>query len=283
MQVISTPKVLAPYVFEQRKEGKTIGLVPTMGALHDGHLSLIHASLKDNDFTVCSIYVNPIQFNVAQDLINYPRNLEKDIEKLKENGCDLVFAPTDQEMYPVKPLLNMDFGALETVMEGKHRPGHFKGVSVVVSKLFNIVQPDRAYFGEKDWQQFVIISHLVQDLNFPLKIVGVPIVREDDGLAMSSRNSRLTNQQRMVANELFAALKLVEEALLKGAPISTAKSMGCAYLDRFSEIEVEYLEIVRSKDLRAPDSDDQKEPLAICIAAHLGQVRLIDNIQVFRS
>lgn len=283
MQTFSTPESLRSYIYDQRIQRKTIGLVPTMGALHQGHMELVSASLKSDNLTICSIYINPVQFNDKQDLINYPREIEQDLKKLQTHGCQVVFCPSDEVMYPNEPKLAIEFAGLENIMEGGYRPDHFKGVALVVSKLFHMTQPDRAYFGEKDWQQLVIIRQLVRDLSFPLEIVGVPIVREADGLAMSSRNQRLSHQHRAVANELFKALSMVKNELENGTAIETARANGMEYLKQYSLIVVEYLEIVQSYTLERPNYDLGKEPLSICIAAFLGNVRLIDNLQVFKN
>lgn len=254
-----------------------------MGALHHGHLELIRTSRRSNDITICSIYVNPAQFNNKQDLIEYPRDLEQDLKKLESVECQAVFCPPDEVMYPDDPVISMDFGQLEKVMEGYFRPGHFKGVALVVSKLFHMVQPDKAYFGEKDWQQLVIIKRLVNDLLFPLEIVSMPVVREADGLAMSSRNQRLTSQQREVAHELYLTLLLVKKALEGRTRIESATALGKEYLDQIPLIRLEYLEVVRAYDLNPPVEEPGMEPLSICIAAFLGEVRLIDNVQVFNN
>jgi pantoate--beta-alanine ligase len=283
MQIFSTPDSLKAFLSEQRSQGKNIGLVPTMGALHQGHLRLIRKSVQCHDITVCSIYVNPTQFNDREDLNEYPRNLDQDISMLKKEACQVAFCPEDQVMYPMKPGLSLDFGHLETVMEGRHRPGHFNGVALVVGKLFNIVQPDYAYFGEKDWQQLVIIKQMVYDFSFPLKIIGVPIVREEDGLAMSSRNQRLSPEHRSVAGELFKALSLVKLRLEQSERIENAKIAGTKYLAEFPSIDIEYLEIVRASTLDTPSAPVGKEPLSICLAAFLGKVRLIDNVRVFTN
>ncbi len=281
MQIFSTPEPLASFISEQRNQGKSIGLVPTMGALHQGHEELVRHSLKSNHLTVCSIYVNPVQFNDRQDLINYPRNLDQDLEILEKLQCNAVFCPTDQVMYPSKPQISIDFGDLEHIMEGQHRPGHFKGVALVVSKLFNMVQPTRAYFGEKDWQQLVIIKRLVNELSFPLEVIGVPVVREEDGLALSSRNQRLHPEFRSVAKELFQAMQLVKSSLEKRQPLHSARDAGISHLEQFKQIRLEYLEVVRSQGLDKPVSPLGSEPLRICLAAFLGEVRLIDNLEVF--
>lgn len=252
-----------------------------MGALHQGHLELINRSVEENNFTICSIYVNPAQFNDKQDLIKYPRNLENDLDKLKSQGCDAVFCPSDQVMYPDKPLISIDFGYMEQIMEGHYRPGHFQGVALVVSKLFNIVQPDRVYFGEKDWQQLVIVRKLASDLSYPLEVIGVPIQRESNGLAMSSRNQRLTTEQRKVAGEIYKALYMIQTSLKQDKDIQSARGFGITHLQKYPNLKLEYLEVVHAFTLRQPSTEIGIEPLSICLAAFLGDVRLIDNIQVF--
>ena len=194
------------FVEEKHNLGLKVGFVPTMGALHEGHLSLINRAKKDNDIVVSSVFVNPIQFNNPTDLEKYPRTPERDIEKLEQAGCDAVFMPSVDEMYPEKVEEHYDFGDLERVMEGACRPRHFNGVAIVVRKLFEIVTPDRAYFGEKDFQQLAIIKKMVQNLNMNLEIVPCPIIRENDGLAMSSRNVRLNETERAIAPQIFATL-----------------------------------------------------------------------------
>ena len=204
---------LRTYLERNRAEGKSVGFVPTMGALHDGHLSLIKRSGKENDLTVCSIFVNPIQFNNPADLEKYPRMPEKDSELLKTAGCDVVFLPSTEEIYPggKTVTVDVDFGMLDKVMEGKFRPGHFSGVAVVVKTLLDIVEPDRAYFGKKDYQQLAVIRHMVNTLHMPVEIVACETVREPDGLAMSSRNLRLTPEERERAPEIYHVLRWVWE------------------------------------------------------------------------
>ena len=201
----------------------SVGLIPTMGALHQGHISLVEASKKENSITVCSIYVNPKQFNNRTDFVKYPRTLEKDIQILGDVGCDVVFNPDDAEMYAEASQLSIDFGSLDKILEGKFRPGHFSAVAVVVSKLFNIIQPDRAYFGQKDFQQVIVISRLIEELKFDVKLVRLPIVREYDGLAMSSRNMRLNADERRQSVSLFECLKQTRDGLLRGESFSSLK------------------------------------------------------------
>ncbi len=270
---------LKPYYAE-----KSIGFVPTMGALHEGHLSLIQASKQENDLTVCSIFVNPTQFNNQADLLKYPRVLAQDLEMLREVGCDYVFAPEESEMYPQPLSLGIDFGDLERTLEGAYRPGHFKGVGVIVAKLFNIIQPQKAYFGQKDLQQVLIVHQLVSQLNFNIQLKVCPTVREEDGLAMSSRNRRLSEAQRQVAPKIYQALQLAEKTLKNHASVESAKKTALQFLNDFSVFEVEYFEIVSAEDLvQLPPSMKVEEfgkPMAVCTAVKLGDIRLIDNILI---
>jgi pantoate--beta-alanine ligase len=255
-----------------------VGLVPTMGALHEGHLSLVRASRAQNGATVCSIFVNPAQFNNRADLTHYPRTLEADLAMLAGEGCDLVFAPSEAEMYPGPPTLRLDFGPLEQVLEGLHRPGHFAGVGLVVAKLFNLVRPDRAYFGQKDLQQCQVVARLVADLSWPVELHRCPTVREPDGLAMSSRNRRLLPAERAHAPRLYAALGQVREAVLAGATVAQAKADALAYLNSLGGFNVEYLEVAETSTLQPVEALLPGEEYAVLVAAHLGQVRLIDNL-----
>lgn len=255
---------------------QSIGFVPTMGALHDGHLSLIQSAKQENELTVCSIFVNPTQFNNPEDLLKYPRTLEKDLEMLKQVGCDIIFLPSKAEMYPSPLSLSIDFGKLETILEGAHRAGHFKGVGVVVAKLLNIIKPTCAYFGQKDLQQFLIIKQLVSQLNFDTHLKCCPIVREKDGLAMSSRNVRLNAQERQVAPKIYEALQMTHAKVASGGTLKNAQAAAIEFLNDFGIFEVEYLEIVNADDLSAANTAN----LAICTAVRLGGIRLIDNILI---
>ncbi|MTI20843.1 pantoate--beta-alanine ligase [Fulvivirga sp. RKSG066] len=260
-----------------RAAHKTIGFVPTMGALHEGHMALVKNSLEENDFTICSVYVNPTQFNNASDLKNYPRELEKDLQLLKNKGCDAVFAPSDNIIYPEKTAITIDFGSLANRLEGAFRPGHFNGVATIVSKLFHIVEPDQAYFGQKDLQQFLIIKQLVEDLSFQIKLRCVEIVREDDGLARSSRNKRLSEKERDKAVVLHQALLKARDLLLTGKSVGDCKS---EVSQLFSEpsVKLEYFEVVDANSLKVITNISEPKNVAICVAAFVGEVRLIDNI-----
>lgn len=261
--------------------GKTIGLVPTMGALHRGHISLIEASKKQNDLTVCSIFVNPTQFNNPADLLKYPRTFDKDTEMLREVRCDAVFSPENDEMYREKPVVQIDFGNLDKVMEGKFRPGHFSGVGLVVSKLFNIVEPDHAYFGQKDWQQFAIINKLVDELNFPLQLHSVATLREPDGLALSSRNLRLNTDERKRATIFFKALQAGREMILSGKTISAAREVVEKLFASDESVKLEYFELADSKNLNLLNNVDKANRPILCIAGFVGEIRLIDNMFLY--
>ncbi|MDX5346100.1 MAG: pantoate--beta-alanine ligase [Hymenobacteraceae bacterium] len=262
-----------------RCAGKKIGFVPTMGALHQGHLQLLRMAAAQNDVVVCSIFVNPTQFNNPDDYRLYPRLLEQDMELLKTVQCNILFAPDAAAMYPQQSKIKISFGELESVMEGAHRPGHFSGVATVVSKLFHVVQPHRAYFGQKDLQQYAIIRQMVADLNIPVALVCHPIVREADGLAMSSRNRRLTPQQRELAPQLYQALLQGQELLPVQNP-EAVKAAVAEHLKHFPDIELEYVEVADAQTLQPLMPGQAPQEAAICIAAFLGDVRLIDNVVV---
>lgn len=278
MKVFKVIKPLVSYLNDARKSNTTIGLVPTMGALHEGHLSLLKASKKENNLTVCSIYVNPTQFNDKKDLLKYPRNMQKDLELLESVGCDVAFAPADDEMYISKPTLRMNFGYLEQVMEGKFREGHFSGVGLVVSKLFNIVQPDKAYFGQKDLQQYHVIKELVKDLSYPIEIRPIETLREPDGLAKSSRNARLDSQARTKSVILYESLKQAENMLRTGESVGTVKDFFDGKFQQTDNARLEYFEIVNAHDLSPLRNIMDTDRVALCVAAFFGEVRLIDNI-----
>ena len=261
-----------------RKKGMSIGFVPTMGALHEGHLSLIKQSNLENNITVVSIYVNPTQFNNKNDFSRYPRILADDIAKLKNVQCDFLFTPSDEEMYPEEDTREFDFGNLDKVMEGEFRPGHFRGVGLIVSKLFEFVNPDKAYFGEKDFQQVAIIKHMTKKLGFDIQIISCPIIRENDGLAMSSRNMLLTKEQRanvpLISQTLINSIKKA-----KIFTVSETKEWVKRTINENSFLDVEYFEVVDSESLESVrDWKEQGEKYG-CIAVHVGNIRLIDNIR----
>ena len=280
MQIFKQIAPLKAHLTHLKRQGKSLGLVPTMGALHEGHISLFKACNKENDITVGSIFVNPIQFNNPNDLIKYPRSIEKDTHLLESAGCHVLFVPDNDEMYPAKPTLTLDFGHLDKVMEGKFRPGHFSGVALVVSKLFNIVQPDHAYFGQKDWQQFAIIQKLSEELNFNLSVHSVETQREKDGLALSSRNLRLTSEQRPRANVFYKALLGAKAALRKGDAMNIVKANAQEMVESYPQARLEYIELADSQNLNLLENVEQSTRPIICIAGYIGEVRLIDNMFV---
>ena len=285
MQILTTKKDLQTAVSACKSLGKTIGLVPTMGALHAGHASLIKRAVAENDICVVSVFVNPTQFNNKEDLAKYPRNLERDAELLDSIGAQFVFAPSPEEMYTAEEMnstFDFDFAGLDQVMEGKMRPGHFNGVVQVVSRLFYLVQPDKAYFGEKDFQQLAIIHHMVERSSMAgtfgaLKIIDCPIVREESGLALSSRNERLSQSEKetalAISKTLFASLKWAKVA---GATVEQVQQRVIDTINAVPGLEVEYYEIVDQTTLLPATSFDH----AIgCVTVYCGPVRLIDNIK----
>ncbi len=278
MELLKTIEEVRKYCFSSQKEGLQVGLVPTMGALHEGHLSLVRSAGNDTDRVVASIFVNPIQFNNSSDLAKYPRTLEKDLEMLEKAGCHAVFAPSEEEMYAAKPLVSMHFGSLETVMEGAFRPGHFSGVGVVVAKLFNIIRPDQAYFGQKDLQQFLVIQQMVKDLSIPVRLHCCPVIREVDGLAMSSRNVRLTAQNRPVAARIYESLKLGASLLRKKESVDATKKAVADFLAQYKELHPEYFEIADGVTLAPVVKAEEHARIALCTAVFLDGVRLIDNL-----
>lgn len=263
-----------------RQAKKSVGLIPTMGALHKGHLSLIEASNDNCDLTVASIFVNPAQFNNPEDLTKYPKTLDEDIEKLTGAGCHVLFLPSNEEIYPTAPSLAITFDSIGEQLEGKFRPGHFDGVGLVVSKLFNIIQPNEAFFGQKDIQQFFIINAIVDQLNFPIKMNMVPTVREANGLAMSSRNMRLSEEEKSEASLIIQALEEAQKRLLSGEEVSAVTAQIQKLFSRSDRLALEYFEIVNTDDFKPTKRITNKEKVAICIAAEIGQVRLIDNLML---
>lgn len=285
MQIITTKQELQATVQACKNVGKTIGLVPTMGALHEGHASLVRKAVSENDVCVVSVFVNPTQFNNKEDLAKYPRNIERDAELLSTIGAHYVFAPTPEEMYSAEEMnttFAFDFAGLDKVMEGKMRPGHFNGVVQVVSRLFYLVQPDKAYFGEKDFQQLAIIHHMVERSSMAgtfgnLQIIDCPIVREASGLALSSRNERLSADEKQTAlaisKTLFESLKWAKEA---DATVASVQQRVIDSINAVEGLEVEYYEIVDQSTLLPTDTFDH----AIgCVTVYCGPVRLIDNIK----
>lgn len=282
MKQFSTISDLRYFLASGHKKGVSVGFVPTMGALHEGHLTLIRRSKAENNLTVCSIFVNPIQFNNPEDLEKYPRTLSRDAKLLEENGCDVLFAPDNAEMYPPekKEPFGLEFGMLDKVMEGKFRPGHFKGVAIVVKKLLNIVQPTRAYFGKKDFQQLTIIQNMVHQLALPVIIVPCETVREKDGLAMSSRNMRLTIAEREIAPTIYQILCKAKEKTGK-LPVRELKEWAIKKIQENHLMRVEYFEIGDKETLMPLETWNFKNRAVAFTAVFLGDVRLIDNIELF--
>lgn len=278
MKIVSKIQDLKGYLAQERLNNRRIGFVPTMGALHAGHLSLVKRCVDENDICVVSVFVNPTQFNDKKDLETYPRTLEKDCELLQSAGCDYVFAPSVEEMYPEPDTRVFDFGKVMQVMEGARRPGHFNGVAQVVSKLFYIVEPDNAYFGEKDFQQIAVIRAMVKQLGLSVKINDCPILREADGLAMSSRNTRLTPELRQKAPLIASTLKeSTNFAPAKG--VQEVIDYVVNTINQEPDMEVEYFEIVDGNTLESiKDWKDTDYPVG-CITVYCGEVRLIDNIK----
>jgi pantoate--beta-alanine ligase len=282
MKLTSAIDAIREYLGKERVRVKSVGFVPTMGALHEGHMSLIERSVNENDVTVCSIFVNPIQFNNKADLEKYPRTPDQDLKLLEKTGCDAVFTPGTEEIYPMGETGNIDFdfGYLDRILEGKFRPGHFKGVATVVKKLFEIIEPHKAYFGKKDYQQLLIISRMVNQFNLPVEIVPCPTVREPDGLAMSSRNMRMTIRERQIAPRIFEILSEVKEKA--GAiPVNKLKEWAVNEINKDPLFLVEYIEIADKYTLQPLQNWKSKENAMVLAAVNLNDLRLIDNIEFF--
>lgn len=278
MDIFHEIKPLKAFLREKNKTISSVGLVPTMGALHLGHLSLLESAKEKGCFTVCSIFVNPTQFNNADDLEKYPRTLEQDIKLLESAGCDVLFFPSEEEVYKFKSTITLDFGNLDKVMEGKFRPGHFSGVALIVSKLFHIVEPQHAFFGQKDWQQFTIVNQLVNEFNFNLHLHVVPTLREYDGLAMSSRNKRLTPIQRNKAIAFYQTLQFAHEKLKTGMQMEELETMCKLIIEKDAELKLEYLQLANRVNLSPLKRVEEANKAVLCIAGFVGDVRLIDNI-----
>ena len=278
MKLVHTIQELRAELDIQRKAGKKIGLVPTMGALHEGHASLVRRAVSENEVVVVSDFVNPTQFNDQNDLLKYPRTLEADCELLEKEGAAYVFAPSVEEVYPEPDTRQFSYAPLDTVMEGKYRPGHFNGVCQIVSKLFMMVEPDKAYFGEKDFQQLAIIREMVKQMNFPLEIVGCPIVREADGLALSSRNARLSEEERQQALNISKTLFQSKEYATTHTVEETQKFVEDS-IAAAEGLELEYFELVDGTTLQKISTWDETNYVVGCITVYCGEVRLIDNIK----
>lgn len=280
MVIFKEIEPLKAFLDNKRGRDLSIGLVPTMGALHPGHLELVKASKKVNSLAVCSIFVNPTQFNNPSDLEKYPRSLDKDIELLNSVGCDVLFFPDKKEMYQKPSTIKFDFGQLDKVLEGEFRPGHFSGVALVVSKLFNIVNPTRAYFGQKDFQQFKIINRLVEELHFNIELICFPTLREADGLAMSSRNLRLTDDQRKTALIFYKALIFATTEIKKGTDLKFIKEKVSKMCLLENDVRLEYLEFADAENLNLLENVTHANQSILLIAGFVGEIRLIDNMFV---
>ena len=279
LELIYTNDELNHQLDEIRKKGKKIGFVPTLGALHEGHISLINKSLRTSDITVCSIFVNPTQFNESDDYDRYPRTIKSDSKKLRTTKCHFLYNPDRKEVYPKNyKKFSMDLNGLDKVMEGANRPGHFDGVIEVVHRLFSIVKPDFAFFGEKDFQQLSIIQKMVKETKMNVEIVPCKIIREKDGLAMSSRNALLTKNNRAAAPILFKTLKKVSKNKNGLSPFAL-KKWAVSFLEK-NNVDVEYLEISKSEDLRPVKRWYKVRPCRVFITARFGEIRLIDNVSM---
>ena len=282
MIILKTARDLQEHLDQHRRDNEHIGFVPTMGALHDGHLSLLKTSLKENKLSVCSIFVNPAQFNDPADFKKYPSTIDDDILKLETNSCDVLFLPTVEEIYPggfnVKE--NYDLGYLDTILEGEFRPGHFQGVCMAVEKLLQIVQPDKLYLGQKDYQQCMIIARLIQLMNLQEKInIRIcPILREKDGLAMSSRNMRLNNEERAKAPALYETLIFLRQNICNGS-LRDIKKEATEHLQK-KGFKTDYVEIANAKTLKPINEWDARTNIVGLIAAYIDSVRLIDNMML---
>ena len=277
MLIFERKKDIIQFINQAKANGKSIGFVPTMGALHAGHLALVSEARKQCDLVVASVFVNPFQFNNPEDLKKYPRTFESDRKMLEEIGCDAVFFPSFEEMYPDEVEENYDFGSLEMIMEGVTRPGHFNGVAIVVKRLFDLVQPNKAFFGKKDFQQLAIIKALVKQTGSSIQIIGLDTVREKNGLAMSSRNIRLSAQERETAAELSRALNFIKQnkndftpAQLEAEAINRLKP----------NFRIEYIQIVDGYSLQPITDWSESEYPVVCVAAFIGDLRLIDNLEL---
>ncbi|MBO4662579.1 MAG: pantoate--beta-alanine ligase [Bacteroidaceae bacterium] len=278
MQIINTIFQIQEELSQARNTGKTIGLVPTMGALHDGHASLVRRSVKENDVTVVSIFLNPTQFNDAKDLERYPRTLDNDCQILEQCGAQIAFAPSVAEIYPEPDTRTFSYPPTDSVMEGARRPGHFNGVCQIVSKLFQMTNPDKAYFGEKDFQQIAVIRRMVQDLGFKLEIVPCPVIREESGLAMSSRNTLLSTEEKVTAANIF---RILRESKTQGLSLQETEQWVVSQINAIDGLEVEYYSIVDGKTLSELNDWEDSDDIVGCITVYCGKtpIRLIDHIR----
>ena len=281
MKLLRTKQEVHHHLAISRINNTTVGFVPTMGALHEGHLDLIKKAKENSEVVIVSIFVNPTQFNNQKDFENYPKTLNKDLDLLDKTGVDFVFVPNNQEIYSSTPSIFIDFGSIDKILEGAFRPGHFNGVGIVVSKLLNIVKPNKTFFGQKDLQQVAIIKRLVEDLSFDTEIVIIPTVREADGLAMSSRNLRLDLGQRIIAPLIFKSLSFSKDELLAGKSWFETRENVALMFQKEPQFRLEYFELINSDRFEIIESITDRSGVAICAAAYLGEIRLIDNISIF--
>ncbi len=280
MKIFEKIVPLQKEINELKSNNQTIGFVPTMGALHQGHLSLLTCATKACDCNIVSIFVNPTQFNDKRDLTHYPRTITRDLQLLNQHGCDIVFTPTEEEIYPEPDTRMFDFNGLDKVMEGKYRPNHFNGVAQIVSRLFDIIMPDKAYFGKKDYQQYIIIKHMMHKYlpQSDIEIISCPIVREADGLAMSSRNMHLSTEQRQAAPVIYNTLLEARQAKKK-ASVQEVKKQVIDKINSHPLFHVEYFDIVDGASLQNISQWNQSKNIVGCIAVFAGNIRLIDNIR----
>ena len=276
MKVINKPEELQKMIEELKKEGKNVGFVPTMGALHLGHVSLIKKSVLQNDITVVSVYVNPIQFGPNEDYEKYPRPIEKDIKVCQDNKVNFLFLPTNETLYNKNFSTYIYNNNVSKIMCGITRPTHFQGVCTIVAKLFNIVMPQRAYFGLKDYQQYIIIKQMVEDLNFNIEIIGCPIVREESGIAMSSRNTYLSKEEKVQATGIYKSLCLAKQLFCEGKEIEDIKQVVEENILKIPNSKIDYIEIRNSQNLQ--EVTDLDKNIVIAVAVKVGNVRLIDNM-----
>ena len=277
LKIFTTKAAVGQYLSQIKASGKSVGFVPTMGALHQGHLSLIELAQQHNDIVICSVFVNPSQFNDPKDLEKYPRTIEADIRLLEQVNCDILFNPEVNEMYDDNEQWHLTIGETEHLLEGEFRPGHYQGVTQVVYKLFNIVKPDAAYFGQKDYQQFLIISKMVDMLNMPVKMVMCPIKREADDLAMSSRNIHLSTDDRRHALILSKTLNYIREKFDRNS-VAALKKEAAQLINAEPGVELDYFEIADGETLHTATSDSEK--IVALVAAKVGKTRLIDNVML---
>ena len=278
MEIINTISQLRERLARHRDEGRSVGLVPTMGALHEGHASLVRRSVRENDVTVVSIFLNPTQFNDPKDLERYPRTLDADCRLLEQCGADIAFAPSVKEIYPEPDTRQFSYLPTDSVMDGAMRPGHFNGVCQIVSKLFSYVEPDRAYFGEKDYQQIAVIRRMIDDLGFKLEAVPCPVVRQEDGLALSSRNSLLSDEERVIAANIY---RVMNESRTLGLPVQQTHDYVVDAINKIDGLEVQYFSIVDGDTLADVSSWDDAPSIVGCITVFCGTkpIRLIDHIR----